>query len=375
MHNLTWLHVLSLVLAVIAVLLAVVAFIMVSSSSSRGGGGNNDGKLFGHFGQFDLLVHQSSDKETVLRALRNARDFLDHSRPSFVSLDRLSTKQTFDSGVDHGNLSDLISFPDNKYDLSNSRQQYAQGYAELKTKASYLAVSLATAVPDGSPTLLEVKENGGQAIVRPYVRLSDKKSFYYVQITQNYPENAAAYKSAVAYTTLASLVAYIANKFKGNYIIVGNFNVQGHEKVFEYLLGTVNHHIVPFYKLATCNDAQALASPDGLVVSKSLYNRLEYFVDFWPGVSWQHYGIGVRAYPRALQSGMFDQTSGKFHAYLSKVVQNRGNRTSYMGDSGSYDPKVHVANESTVTATNDLPTVNDVVLANSSVVDKLNNAK
>lgn len=370
MHNLTWLHILSLVLAVIAVLMATVALIIVSSGGGSSGNGGN--KMFGQFGQFDLLVHQSSDKETVMRALRNAFGFLDQSRPSFVSLDRLSDKQTFDSGVDHGNISDLISFADNKYDLTNSMQQFAQGYAELKTKDSYLAVSLATAIPDGSPTLLQVKENGGQAIVRPYVRLSDKKPFYYIQITQDYPENAAAYKAAIAYTTLASLVAYISNKFKGNYIIVGNFNVQGHEKVFDYLLGSVNHHIVPFYKLATCNNDKALSSPDGLVVSKSLFNRLEYFVDFWPGISWQHYGIGVRAYPHAIQSGMFDQTSGKFHAYLSKIVQNKGNRTSYIGDQGAYDPKIHVANTNSVTSTNKIPSVNDVVLSNSSIIDKIN---
>lgn len=305
-------------------------------------------------------------------ALRNALVFLDLSRPSFVSLDRLSTKQTFDANIDRGDLSDFVSFPDSKYDLTNARQQFVQGYSELKTLDSYMAVSSDTAVPDGSPTMLELKENNGQAIVRPYVRLSDKKRFYYIQITQNYPENAAAYKAAVAYTTLASLVAYISEKFKGNYIIVGNFNVQGHEKVFEYLLGAVNHHIVPFYKLATCNNEHVLAAPDGLVVSKNLYNRLEYFVDFWPGVSWQHYGIGVRAYPHAIQGGMFDQTSGKFHAYLSKVMQNKGNRTSYIGDQGAYDPKIHVANTNSVVSKTELPKFTDVVFANSTIIDKIN---
>lgn len=346
MHNLKWLHILSLVLAVIAVLLAAVALVMVSS-----GGGSGSGKMFGQFGQFDLLVHQSNDKEGAVKALRNAFGFLDGARPSFVSLDRLSMNKTGDSDVDGVNLIDVYSFMDSKYDLTNSRQQILQGYAELKSGDSYMAVSVATAIPDGAPTVLRTKENGGQAFVRPYVRTADKKPFYYIQITQNKPQNAAGYKAAVAYSTLASLVAYISNKFKGNYIIVGNFNVQGHERVFEYLLGSINHHIVPFYKLATCNNEQVVASPDGIVVSKSLFNRLEYYVDFWPGISWEHYGIGVRAYSRAIQGGMFDQTSTKFHAFLNKAVQNKGDRTSYTGDLGAYDPKIHVADTNSVTAT------------------------
>lgn len=281
----------------------------------------------------DVLLHHSTETQTISGALRTL--FAYDNSVSFISLNQVSTKETFNQENDKYDITKMTSFANLTGDTTNYKTQYLSGFSEIKTQDNYFAIKHSSALPIAQP--MKVADiNGLDNMLFYYTkfrRLVDNVEFYYIQLTLKY----VSYGNATSYTRLKSLLNYINEKIPGKHIIVGDFNVLGHEKVFEDVLGSDKYHICPFYKMATCNDNEGVASPDGLVISKSLYKTVEYFVDFYPGYSYQHYLVGAKLYidDKRKAVGIHNITSESFLRFLKTIKP--ASRPNYQGDEGKYD--------------------------------------
>lgn len=316
----------------------------------------------------DVLLHHSTETQTISGALRTL--FAYDNSISFISLNQLSTKETFNQENDKYDITKMITFPSLTGDTTNYKTQYLSGFSEIKSQDNYFAIKHSSALPITQP--IKVADKNGKDNMYFYYtklrRLVDNVEFYYIQLTLKYID----YGNVTSYRRLKSLLNYIVEKLPGKHIIVGDFNVLGHEKVFEDVLGSNNYHICPFYKMATCNDDQGIASPDGIVVSKSLYKTVEYFVDFYPGYSYQHYLIGAKLYidNRHKAIGTYNITSESFLRFL-KTIKTSALRPNYLGNEGKYDKEEDVGSTKDLVSaaiTNEGP----ITLSNNNIMSKIN---
>lgn len=288
----------------------------------------------------DVLLHLSSETETTLRSLQNFYNHYNalavgHMRDtnpwqlSFLSMNQLSDVSYKDVGIAKYNVSDVA-----ETSMSNFHTQYVQQNFELKQNEDYTAVHRLVGYLDGDYVKLEGL-NGNWAYLTPIVRYTDNKKFYFIQMTQTfggYVRNKNSYKA------ISELLQYIIAKFPGLYIIVGDFNVQGHEKIFEKYLGNDAYHIAPFWKIATCNDNEGIASPDGLVVSKELYPRVEYSVDPYPGYSYQHFIVSAKLFQTpTCPVGMYSKLSPTYNSYLQQIIKKADGRDNFVGNDGVFN--------------------------------------
>lgn len=280
----------------------------------------------------DVLLHISSETETPMRFVRNALMY--EKNVSVLSANQISLREVYDAnGIDKFDIKSLDYLTG---DFLNYRNHYFQGYTEYAETNNYAAVKLTTARPL-EPVVKIKGPNGNYCYVCLYERLVDKKRFYFIQMTQSYKN----YLEPKSYRGISELLMYIKAKYPGDYIFVGDFNVQGHERIFEHHLGRSNYHICDFYKTITCNDHQGLASPDGLVVSKNLYEEVRYFVDVYPGFSVQHFIVGAHMYikspiPRGLREKTVNVTS-KSMLRLIDLIKANNKRDNFVNNSGAFD--------------------------------------
>lgn len=279
----------------------------------------------------DVLVHLSTETETPMRFIRNAMMY--DKNVSLLSANQISAEIVYDAnGIDKTDI-DRLEY--NIFDFTNYKHHYIQGFTELASGNDYMALKLTTARPLNFPVTIN-GVNGNLCHVCAYERLVDKKQFYFIQMTQTY----GGYLKANSYKAISELLMYIKANYPGEYIIVGDFNVQGHERVFEHHLGRRDYHICDFYKLITCNDNEGIASPDGLVVSKKLYDEVRYFVDIYPGHSYQHFLVGAHMYVKSpsvtVGKKTIDITSDKM-LRLFETIEQVGNRTNLRNNEGVFD--------------------------------------
>lgn len=293
--------------------------------------------------QYDTLLHLSSETETAFRSINNFLIYFllwnrdgsggggGQTQPSFLSMNQLATSNVYDTGIAKYAVQN-IAHPHSPEDFSNYRDQYLQGYWEVKSDGDYSGVSLKTAYPISRTVKLEGR-NSNWCYLTKYKRYLDSKEFYFIQMSQRFN----GYLNPSSYKALSELLQYIKEKYPGLYVITGDFNVQGHEKVFEHYLGSRDYHICPFYKTVTCNDNEGMASPDGLVVSRELYPRVEYAVDLYTGYSYQHFIVSAKLYPKSRSSATYDITSASFKEFLNILKLKNGHRDNFIGNAGIFD--------------------------------------
>lgn len=288
----------------------------------------------------DVLLHLSSETETPIRSIETFwRTFqmITNYNPSnhfyflaFMSMNQLYDGNSYDDGIAKYQVSGL-STTSNVPNLSNYRSQYQQMFYEISSGEDYIAVNKQLGRRIGRDIKI-VGPNGNWGYIAKYRRYNDNLEFYMIQLTQTwsgYTSNKRSYKA------ISEMLMFIKLYYPGEYIITGDFNVQGHEAIFEYHLGSENYHIPKFYEIATCNDNEGLASPDGIVVSKRLYNRVEYFSESVPSYSYQHYIVGAKMYIDSPNPGTVLSLTREFEAYLDDV--NRSTvRENYLGNPGSW---------------------------------------
>lgn len=279
----------------------------------------------------DFLLHITLDKETILRALNNI--LLYNNQTTYISLNQISTEVAFDSGIDKQSLEDNVDFQ--WTDITNTKMQYIQGFTELKENGSYLSHKLSSSIPTDNPVKI-TGSNHSIGYIVPYKRLIDDKKFYFIQLTQKY----VGVKEARAYKAISELIQFIIINYPGDYIIIGNFNVHGHEKIFKHYLTEEKYHIFDTYKYVTCNNDRALFSPDGIVISKNLYQQVHFFIDFYPGNNWSHYLLGAKLYINAPEIITNVIISDSFKRLIVEMEVTHGVRKDYINDEGDFDSSI-----------------------------------
>lgn len=305
----------------------------------------------------DYLFHMSSETETIFRALNNILTY--DNKFTFISISQLDDNNSYDSGIVKFDLSNIVTY--NK-PLSNYKPHYIQGFTEIKENRNYIAHKYSN--PIHKPIKLK-GINANYAYILKFKRLIDNIEFYYIQITQTF----GGYFKDNSYKAISEILQYIIQNYPGEYIIVGDFNVQGHEKIFQYFLKDENYHICPFYKYITCNDGEGLASPDGLVVSKKLYKHIKYNIDIYPGQSYQHYMISAELFingPNKTECAIDKKTL----AYFEEISKNT-KKNNFVNNPGNFNINKHIGKISNITVMQfEIP--GNTLYRNKILTDKLN---
>lgn len=186
---------------------------------------------------------------------------------------------------------DYVDLPKNYNYVSNSFPHINNKYIEMFDDTNYFGLSKNKFKLEKEIEFY-LGDYDNQMFVGSYKRLDDKKDFIFVSMYQKYKN----YTADKTFKGLYQMIYTIKKLYPEQpYIITGNVNLQGHEKVFEELLSDAlicNVH----KKVCTANNFNGIASPECLVVSNKLYKKVEYEVDFFKGFSMQHYPILAKFY-------------------------------------------------------------------------------
>lgn len=287
----------------------------------------------------DVLIHCSSNNQDLLKMIDNLTNIYNHI--DFLSLTNVSKEILYNLLTTSNKEINYVSFNNDKNDYTiTSTNQIMQGFIETRHMTNFNAISLKIGYP---LSILDIISNDtSMAYIRKYVRYTDRKQFYFVQIiiTDTLKTDTEYYQD------LSNLLSYITKNYSGDFMFIGNFNVQGHEFVFSNFFSDKNYLICPFYKTLTGNTTNGLTAHDGLVVSKNLYNSINYKIEFCPGDNVNKYMVVVEL----LYSGfgtIKDSTSVLFKKYLETVIKNLNNRKNYIGDRGTYSANNITPNSST----------------------------
>lgn len=292
----------------------------------------------------DYLFHMSSETETTLRALNNILTY--DKNFTFISLNQVYSKIVYDNGIAKFDIPDILNYSP----FNNYRNHFIQGFTEIKENDNYLSHKYST--PLGKPIKI-AGVNGNKAYIMQFERLTDKVKFYYIQMTQSF----GGYLKDNSYKAISELIQFIIKQYPGEYIITGDFNVQGHEKIFQYFFKEKDYHICSFYQYITCNDNDGVASPDGIIVSKKLYKHVKYNIDIYPGYSYQHFMITAKLYingPVKTECVIDHKTL----LYFEEIIKNR-TKSSFVNNAGNFDPNIHLG---------DINNIKEVPLEKSSSV-------
>lgn len=287
----------------------------------------------------DILFHSAVPKQNLLATL----DLINFNHYDFISLTDLSTDNQFNyiSGISDKDTS-FVKFNKTNNNFITSSNQILQGYTETKHADNFNAVSLKHSFPLSE--LIYLAGDGISCYIRPYVRLMDQKTYMFVQI-KIYVNDATK-----AYIALSSLLDYLTNSYVYDFIIVGNFNVHGHEKVFENYFSSKDYYICPLYKTLTVNNSTSgLAAYDGLVVSKNLYRSIDYKIDFSKSDIDRYVLVAVLYYTGVYD--MNDSSDYKFKNYVNNLIKlNKTN--NYINNTGSYNSSKMPSNKSSISVKN-----------------------
>lgn len=221
----------------------------------------------------DILVHHNAANLPIPQFVNLANGYhADLVSGSNVVIDRLKRTETFCAVKPIPNA--YSSFKDPYVD--NAHFQWSSRMAELwfhneymsANKAKFRAMSDAVCYTSADPY------NSRMYVVR-LLRVVDKHEFYYVHFTQTFKNS---YTDDLSYTALVQALNTLKRFHSdGEYVIVGNFNVHGHEAVFRHHLPD-HYAVCDFRSVPTSMDirGRGVASPDGLVVSTRVYEAIEY---------------------------------------------------------------------------------------------------
>lgn len=221
----------------------------------------------------DILVHHNAANLPIPQFVRLANAYrADLVSGSNVMIDKLKRSETFCATNPIPNA--YSSFKDAYAD--NAHHQWSSRMAELWHNNEYVAANKAKfrATSDAVCYKSDDPYHSRMYVVR-LLRVVDKQEFYYVHFIQPYKNS---YTDDQSYTAVVQAINTLKRFHPdADYVIVGNFNVHGHEAVFRHHLP--DHYAVCDLRTTPTNmDARGrdIASPDGLVVSTRLYEAVEY---------------------------------------------------------------------------------------------------
>lgn len=153
--------------------------------------------------------------------------------------------------------------------------------------------------------------------ILPIMRYIDNKHFLLIAMTQSF----TIYTDPNSYYGIIELLLALKKNYANKeFIILGSFNVHGYEDIFKDMLPIDTINILKCKY--TTNDDNGLASTSGIVLSKNLYQGMEYSVDFFNGFTLNDYVIKGKFYINK-NIGVVDKTSDSFLKYIDNVIANR----------------------------------------------------
>lgn len=221
----------------------------------------------------DVLVHHNAANLPIPQFVRLANGYrADLVSGCNVMIDKLKRSETFCAMKPVPNA--YSSFGDPYVD--NAHHQWSSRMAELWYNNEYVAADKVKfrAISDAVCYKSDDPYHSRMYVVR-LLRVVDKREFYYVHFNQTYKES---YTDDLSYTALVQALNTLKRFHSdGEYVIVGNFNVHGHEAVFRHHLPG-HYAVCDFRSVPTSMDVRGrgVASPDGLVVSTLVYEAIEY---------------------------------------------------------------------------------------------------
>lgn len=221
----------------------------------------------------DVLMHHNAANLPIPQFVRLANGYrADLVSGSNVMIDKLKRSETFCATKPVPNA--YSSFGDPYVD--NAHHQWSSRMAELWYNNEYVAANKAKfrAISDAVCYKADDPYYSRMYVVR-LLRVVDKQEFYYVHFNQTFKNS---YTHDLSYTALVQALNTLKRFHSdGEYVIVGNFNVHGHEAVFRHHLPD-HYSVCDFRSVPTSLDVRGrgIASPDGLVVSTRVYEAIEY---------------------------------------------------------------------------------------------------
>lgn len=340
-----------LILIIILFILVIVLFVQTNQNTNNA---DNDGSNFNilnpttYFSEIkkdkDFLIHCSSKNQNLVKMLDNLTSIYGHI--DFLSLVNISNEILVNLFTTNNKEINYVSYNKENNDyILNSTNQLMQGFIETRHLNNFNAVSLKIGYP---LSVLDIIKNGNSyAYIRKYKRYVDKKDFYYIQINIDSKLTTDTDK----YTNLASILAYIKKTYTGDFMFVGNFSVQGHEFVFSNYFKEKDYLICSFYQTLTANDENGLTAYDGLVVSRNLYNAINYKIEFCPSDNIDNYMIVVELSYAGFGT-IKNSSSVLFKKYIDNVIENIKNRKNYINDRGTYSANNITENTSKIEKVN-----------------------
>lgn len=296
-------------------------------------------KMNSRAGSFDRLVHHSSEKLPLPFFSREMQRYL----PDFVTGNQLAT---FQKRSETFAKFDLPNENDG-YDVvawSNYRAHVCSNMYEVWCKGNGLNYMSANREKFRSlgPVERFAFAHGDYMLVAKLRRLIDGTEFRQVMYTQNW----AGFKNPNSYRALHGACRFLLERYpREEFIISGDFNVQGHAKVFRRFFA--DYLICDFSRMPTCLDNEGIASPDGVIVSSKLYSRVEYRTEFCSSESYQHMVLVVdmftdkqcEATGKSAGAYVSDRWTGELFTRL--VLRDVTGRDNFYGDEGNYDSMEH----------------------------------
>lgn len=138
-------------------------------------------------------------------------------------------------------------------------------------------------------------------------RMSDAKPFWFINLSSDIYKFDLNFK--YAYSILYAVLRELRVKYTGDFIICGTFGVHGHEAVFTKAFAGIDIHICNFDAMPTLTSKDSVGSPEGLVVTKGLYERVEYKTEFLNSDSQDgHLVVVAKLYTKSTKKGVEDST-------------------------------------------------------------------
>jgi hypothetical protein len=180
----------------------------------------------------------------------------------------------------------------------------------------------------------------GFMIIHKLRRLIDNKQIMFVSINLN-PETSWERRKdeeVNTYKLLDGFLQYILATMpkKSEYIFTGQFS-HGHENIFR--LRMPSYHICDFKTMPTLFSDAKISSPNGLVVSKALYNRVEFTTDLVAGEGRGGFMVKGKLFINHEHPGTFmEDKHWDYKNMINHIVKNPDVDISLYGNNGTFSP-------------------------------------
>lgn len=309
------------------------------------------------YDDWNLFVYTRHQQLPLSTAIETARNAMRRRRSDLIALGGVQPP----SKADEQQVGD--EDPTNRWshvywnEMSQQRRvAYQQGYWEVRHKMVYNGLDMSFAKITADSICYEALNKSPELpcsmYVRECARLSDGKSMLFVQFEQGVYSRG---QYDVGYLQLVSMLTALVSSYPLHswpMIIVGGFGVHGADRVLDDLLNRKfratadgdggGYHVPLFYRWPTYNGNEGVLATDAFAVSKDLYERVEYFVEFAENWLSPWSRIGARCFPRVDEklAGTYDVTDYQYRLYADAVKKNANElrRTVLVGLKPNYDP-------------------------------------